>query len=48
MDEKKDAPTKREIQSDLFFIFGELYKRGLITREELDKCNQKVMERKIW
>lgn len=32
------------IKSDLFFIFQKLYERGLISKDELEKCNKKVME----
>ena len=31
-------------KEDLFFIFRRLYERGKISKEEMDKCNEKVME----
>lgn len=32
------------IKSDLFFTFRKLYERGFISKEELEKCNKKVMD----
>lgn len=36
--------NRRGREAELFYIFRRLYEKGLITKEELERCKRKVME----